>query len=112
MLITIHESSPDGAISSYNYGMAIMTIRSTYAFDPETVRTLEDLARRWGVSKSEALRRSVRASAATQPRANGALQALDELQSSLGLSRTAARRWAERVHEERRASSQQRLSRR
>ena len=36
--------------------MAKMTIKSTYTMDVETVRTLEDLARRWNVPKSEALR--------------------------------------------------------
>lgn len=89
--------------------MAIMTIRSTYALDPETVRTLENLAKRWGVSKSEALRRSIRASAATRPRHSGALQVLDDLQHSLGLSNAAASRWIKRVREERVASSKRRL---
>ena len=92
----------------HHYGMAIMTIRSTYALDAETVRTLEELAKDWGVSKSEALRRSIRASAATRPRA-GALQAFDDLQRSLGLSRAAANRWANRVRQERMASSKRRL---
>lgn len=35
--------------------MATMTIKSTYSLDVGTVRTLEELARRWNVSKSEAL---------------------------------------------------------
>jgi len=86
-----------------------MTIRSTYALDPETVRTLENLAKRWGVSKSEALRRSIRASAATRPRTGAALQALDDLQRSLGLSNAAASRWINRTREERVASSKKRL---
>lgn len=37
--------------------MANMTIRTTVAFDPATAARLERLARRWGVSKSETLRR-------------------------------------------------------
>lgn len=36
-----------------------MTIRTTVAFDPATAARLERLAKRWGVSKSEALRRSL-----------------------------------------------------
>ncbi len=39
--------------------MATMTIRTTVAFDPATAARLERLARRWGVSKSEALRRAL-----------------------------------------------------
>ena len=39
--------------------MASMTVRTTVAFDPATAARLERLARRWGVSKSEALRRSL-----------------------------------------------------
>jgi hypothetical protein len=86
--------------------MAIMTIRSTYALDAETVRTLDRLARRWRVSKSEALRRAIRvasAGAAGQP--NEALNALDRLQRSLQLNPTRARAWARSVRAERRASS-------
>lgn len=36
-----------------------MTIRTTVAFDPGTVARWERLAQRWGVSKSEALRRAL-----------------------------------------------------
>jgi hypothetical protein len=39
--------------------MATMTIRTTVAFDPATVARWERLTRRWGVSKSEALRRAL-----------------------------------------------------
>ena len=49
--------------SALEYGrisdMAITTIRSTYALRIETVRQLNLLAERWGVSKSEALRRAI-----------------------------------------------------
>lgn len=38
-----------------------MTIRTTVAFDPATVQRLERLAKRWGVSKSETLRRALEA---------------------------------------------------
>lgn len=39
--------------------MATMTVRTTVAFDPATAARLERLAKRWGVSKSEAMRRSL-----------------------------------------------------
>lgn len=39
--------------------MATMTIRTTVAFDPASVARLERLASRWGVSKSETLRRAL-----------------------------------------------------
>lgn len=39
--------------------MASMTIRTTVAFDPATVARWERLAKLWGVSKSEALRRAL-----------------------------------------------------
>jgi hypothetical protein len=39
--------------------MATMTIRTTVAFDPGTIARLERMAKRWGVSKSETLRRAL-----------------------------------------------------
>jgi hypothetical protein len=47
--------------------MASMTIRTTVAFDPATVARWERLARRWGVSKSEALRRALEAAETERP---------------------------------------------
>jgi hypothetical protein len=92
--------------------MATITVKSTYSLDVETVRTLEDMARRWGVSKSEALRRAIRAtgrgSNASKPKA---LAALDTLQRSLSLDSRAATRWAKRSRAERRASSVRREAR-
>ncbi len=86
--------------------MAMLTVKSTYALDPETVRTLEEMARRWGVSKSEALRRAIRAAAKEAPcEEKDAIKALDELQQSLALSPTQARAWASRAKVERRAVS-------
>ncbi len=41
--------------------MATMTIRTTVAFDPATVARWERLTKRWGVSKSETLRRALEA---------------------------------------------------
>lgn len=47
--------------------MATMTIRTTVAFDPATAARLERLAKRWGVSKSEAMRRALEQSENAEP---------------------------------------------
>lgn len=86
--------------------MATATVKSTYALDVETVRALEEMARGWGVSKSEALRRAIRA-ARFEP-ASGpptALAALDELQRSLKLTGVTARSWEKKARGERHATS-------
>ena len=85
--------------------MATTTIKSTYALDVETVHTLAEMARRWGVSKSEALRRAIRTAANQEsPVVSDAIQALDELQRSLKLSPKRAGGWVRSVQAERRAS--------
>ena len=38
-------------------------VKSTYALDTETLAALEQVAKRWGVTKAEALRRAIRAAA-------------------------------------------------
>ena len=82
-----------------------MTAKSTYAFDPETVRALEKLATRWQVSKSEALRRMIRAALEGGDDAPGRpIQVLDRLQESIRLTPAAAKRWTAEVRAERRAS--------
>ena len=93
--------------------MAMMTIKSTYALDAASVRTLEQLAHRWRVSKSEALRRAIRAAAghASSPTSD-ALRALDRLQRSLDLTPGRAGAWDRRVRDERRAASARRRPRR
>lgn len=78
-------------------------IRSTYALDVETVRRLDAMARRWNVSKSEALRRAIRG-AAENGEGNDALTALDTLQESMRLGEGAATAWEKRNQAERRAS--------
>ena len=82
--------------------MATMSIRATYAFDVATARRIEDLARRWGVSKSEALRRAVQQAAEAPPAAPAT--ALDALQRVASLERRQATDWANRVSRERRQS--------
>jgi len=92
--------------------MAVTTIKSTYALDLETVKSLENMARRWKVSKSEALRRAIREAAArTRSERNEAIDALDKLQASLELTPGTVRKWAERARTERRASAARRETR-
>lgn len=87
-----------------------MTVRSTYALDPDTVRTLDELARRWNVSKSEALRRAIRRAGERMPEPSRALRTLDTLQRSLKLTPTQAGRWAREVRAERKRTSARRES--
>jgi len=47
--------------------MATMSVRSTYALDPETAQIIKRLAVDWGVSQAEVIRRAVRESS-TQPK--------------------------------------------
>ena len=60
--------------------MAETVIKATYSLDVESVHTLEELARRWRVSKSEVLRRAIRGAASDD---NPALVALERLQASV-----------------------------
>lgn len=46
--------------------MARMNIRATYAIDQETARRVKHLARVWGVSQAEVIRRSVERAAASE----------------------------------------------
>lgn len=85
-------------------------IKSTYTLDVDTVRTLETLAHRWKVSKSEALRRTIRAASGSAPATVApALAALDQLQRAVRLTPGRAARWAGRVRSGRRAASVRRL---
>ena len=84
------------------YGMANPTIKATYTLDVETLRVLERAAKRWGVSKSEALRRAIRASASIAAEPETPLAALDELQSAAGLTASAATAWSRQARAERR----------
>jgi len=90
------------AITSH---MAKITVRSTYALDPETVASLDRLARRWRVSKSEALRRIVNTASVIEEvdATSDALAALGELQELLGLDEQQAEAWIREIRAEREA---------
>lgn len=81
-----------------------MMSESTYSLDVETVRALEMLAKHWRVSKSEALRRAVRAAVAGGAAREGRLlAALDRLQTSVRTRRIDLECWNEDMNGERRA---------
>ncbi len=85
--------------------MATTTIKSTYSLDVASVRALQELARRWQVSKSEALRRAIRNEAGRQTATGeGALAALDQLQASLRSRDVDLEQWARQVESERQAA--------
>ena len=88
--------------------MATMTIKTTYALDAESVRTLERMARRWGVSKSEVLRRAIRGAAAQTGDDGDTAKALDRLQRATALTAARAGAWARRNRTGRRAASARR----
>ena len=92
--------------------MAVTTIKSTYSLDVETVRTLESLARRWNVSKTEVLRRAIRAAAEGEKnqRVSKKLEALDRWQASLKAQGIDFAAWEQEARAERRASSLKRMS--
>jgi predicted transcriptional regulator len=86
--------------------MAKMTIRSTFALDPETVAELDRLAERWNVSKSEVVRRIVHTAAVIDETdaAYDAIAALKELQKRLALTEEQADEWVRQIRAEREAA--------
>jgi len=84
--------------------MAVPKVKSTYSLDVETVEALEDLARRWKVSKSEALRKVIRA-ASVQDAGGEPVDALDRAQEAMHLTKDRAREWEHAARDEREASS-------
>ena len=88
--------------------MVVQTIKSAYSLDVESVNTLEALAQRWKVSKSEVLRRAIRKVAMEEePGSNTALSALDQLQASLRKRKVNVTQWARTLDAERQAAAPQ-----
>jgi hypothetical protein len=85
--------------------MAIPKIKATYSLDEGTVRLLERVAERWGVSKSEALRRAIRSAAATERVEIPAIEKLNQIQKEIALTSSVAAAWARQARSERRAAS-------
>jgi hypothetical protein len=111
---TVQDSVESHSVWPYNFCMAMPTVKSTYSLDLGSVRALEELARRWGVSKSEALRRAINSAAGDteQGTESAPLRALSELQQSLKLSSKKASAWANQARSERRTASARREPRR
>jgi hypothetical protein len=81
-------------------------VKATYSLDVRTVRVLEAIAKRWGVSKSEALRRAINSAASLRhDEGDERLATLRDLQTAAGLSASAAKSWSASVRAERRANS-------
>lgn len=87
--------------------MARTTVRTTFALDPETVEALDRLAERWSASKSEVVRRIVRAAARVEEvdATSDALRALEELRDTLDLDDERAEAWIARIRDERESGS-------
>jgi len=91
--------------------MATMTIKSTYSLDVESVRALEALARRWSVSKSEVLRRAIKAAAEEDAaRDDGPLGALDRMQTVVRERSVDLGAWEREVVAERRTQREGKTS--
>jgi hypothetical protein len=82
--------------------MPSSSVKATYSLDLDTVRMLERMARKWNVSKSEALRRAIHlSSAAMPPESEAPLAAFDRLRASTTLREPQVRRWLEDIAAER-----------
>ena len=68
--------------------------------DMETMRRIDNLARRWDVSKSEVLRRALRI-ADEQSARSERVEALKQLQVSMDLSRERVEDWVADIRAER-----------
>ena len=94
--------------------MATMTIRTTVAFDPATAQRLERLAKRWGLSKSETLRRVLEAAERdlapeTKPKSDfakmTAREALEWLHSNSPHPPGTGNRWSREIRQQRAADA-------
>jgi len=80
--------------------MATLSVRSTYSLDVETMGRIENLARRWDVSKSEVLRRAIRM-ADEQAVMSERVEAYRRLQGSMHLTAAQADAWIAEIRAER-----------
>lgn len=86
--------------------MSYALTRTSMALDGFTIRAMEDLSRKWSISKAEVVRRAVRQlkeKAEQEERLPSPLEALEWLQSGGGLVAEDAARFRAEVEEERKA---------
>lgn len=93
-----------------------MTVRTTVAFDPATAARLERLAKRWGISKSETLRRALEAAERSQARETDfaeeaiarmtPLEAFEWLQKNPILPPGTGEKWRQELREQRQIDTQ------
>jgi hypothetical protein len=86
--------------------MSYALTRTSMALDGFTIRAMEDLSRKWSISKAEVVRRAVRQlkeKADQEERLPSPLEALEWLQSGGGLVAEDAARFRAEVEEERKA---------
>ena len=85
--------------------MASTTIKTTHSLDISTVLELQRLAEKWGVAKSEVIRRAIHlASGAPMPsseRPLSPIEALDKLQKRVRFDKKQAHAWLSQVRSER-----------
>jgi hypothetical protein len=90
--------------------MAITHVKVTYSVQPSTARRVQELATKWGIPKSEVIRRAVeRAEPGEFPAAGlTPLQALRKLQKVAGITMSQADKFSREVRVSRRASGRKR----
>ena len=92
--------------------MAITTSKVTYSLKPETVERVEELAVKWGVPKSEVIRRVVDQAAIEEPAAKKKETPLEVFlriqREGTGITPEAAEKFNEDVRRSRRASDRRR----
>ena len=85
--------------------MTTPKVRATYSLDEDTILLLERVSRRWGISKSEALRRAIRSAAASAGEHPPDVERLNRIQGGMGLTASVAAAWARQARADRRASA-------
>lgn len=86
--------------------MAITHVKVTYSVQPRTAQRIQELAAKWGVPKSEVIRRVIDEASVEKPIISRPtpIQALRLLQTSMGMSADAAKKFEREVRLSRRAS--------
>ena len=83
-------------------GMAVMTHRTTFALDAETIRRLKRLAGRWQVSQAEVVRRAVaEAEARPEPETADPIAMRQQMQESDPLDPRKAELYLAQVYKDR-----------